>query len=177
MPDEATPRYVGPSAEAPALAARWEELASSVAGEQPYFDRTFRTRIFRAGEEWLSLTTLDDDFHEMRIALRVGSDGSVLEATGRMNRHPFDTCPRAVSSLAGLVGLNVYLSPRGGRPSDRIPRSEGCLHLADMIGVAFRAFRISKGHDIPHEGEPKRIEFLQVLPHLRDTCISYAVER
>ncbi len=168
------PRYVGTSDEAGVLAARWDELAATVEDTAPYFDRTFRSRIFRFDAEWLSLTALDDDFHEMRIALRVAHDGTILEAAGRMNRHPYDTCPRAVESLTPLAGLNVY-APRPPL-RERIPRTEGCLHLTDMVAIAFRTFRIAKGHEIPERGEEGRLLFLEMLPGVRDTCVSYAVE-
>jgi len=170
------PRFVGTSDEAGLIASRWEELAATVAGAEPYFDRTFNTRIFRDGDETLSLTSLDDDFHEMRIALRVASDGTILEAAGRMNRHPYDTCPRAVESLAGLVGANVFVPKADGEMKERIPRSEGCLHLADMLAIAFRSFRIAKGHEITYKGESGRREILTLMPHVRDTCVSFAVE-
>ena len=176
MSESAQPRYVGASLDAGAVASRWEELAATVDGLAPYFERSFRTRIFRDDEGSLSLTSLDDDFHEMRIALRVGPDGVILEAAGRMNRHPYDTCPRAVESLTALAGVNVFFPKAGGGWRDRIPRSEGCLHLADMLGVAFRAFRIAKGHDIPYSGESGRREILALMPHVRDTCVSFAVE-
>ncbi len=168
------PRYVGRAVAADLISSRWDELAATADGAEPYFDRTFRTRIFRSDDESLSLTSLDDDFHEMRIALRVAHDGTIREAVGRMNRHPYDTCPRAVESLAGLVGLNVFAPKAPYR--DAVPRSEGCLHLLDMVGVAFRSFRIAKGHEIPQHGEEGRREFLKVLPHIRDTCVSFAVE-
>jgi hypothetical protein len=173
---QAEPRFVGPSLLAGGIGARWDELAASVAGVAPHFARAFRTRIFRLGDESLSLTELDDDFHEMRIALRVGVDGTILEAVGRMNRHPYDTCPRAVESLSALAGMSVFAPREGGRLRDRIPRSEGCLHLADMLAIAFRSFRIAKGHDISYEGEAGRRELLAIMPHMRDTCVSYAVE-
>ena len=112
----------------------------------------------------------------MRIALRVATDGTVLEAAGRMNRHPYDTCPRAVESLAALAGVNVYSRKPSEPLRARIPRSEGCLHLADMLAIAFRSFRIAKGHDIPYEGKPGRLELLRILPLVRDTCVSFAVE-
>ena len=173
MTDIVRPRFEGPSAAADALAHRWNELAA-LAVDKPHFDRMFRTRIFKLGEESLSLTELDDDFHEMRIAMRVAPDGTVLEAVGRMNRHPYDTCPRAIESLAMLEGVNVFAPKSVTR--DRIPRAEGCLHLADMLGIAFRSFRIAKGHDLPYEGETGRRELLVLLPGLRDTCASFAVE-
>ena len=176
MTDAVEPRYVGRSAEADVLSSRWDELEASVDGIDPRFERTFRTRIFRLDGETLSLTSLDDDFHEMRIALRVGADGTILEAVGRMNRHPYDTCPRAVESLAGLVGANVYVPKAGGGLREMIPRSEGCLHLADMLAIAFRSFRIAKGHEITYKGESGRREILTLMPHVRDTCVSFAVE-
>ena len=168
------PRYVGSSTAARLVANRWGELAATVEDATPYFDRTFRSRIFRSDAEFLSLTALDDDFHEMRIALRVAHDGTVLEAAGRMNRHPYDTCPRAVESLTGLAGLNVYTPRPPFR--ERMPRTEGCLHLADMVAVGFRAFRIAKGHEIPERGEEGRRLFLEMLPNVRDTCVSFAVK-
>jgi hypothetical protein len=175
MSDEARPRFVGTSPEAGAVASRWEELAALADGEPTHFDRTFRTRIYKLeGDETLSLTELDDDFHEMRIAMRVANDGTILESAGRMNRHPYDTCPRAVEALVPLAGTNVYAPKIKGQ--DRIPRSEGCLHLADMVAVAFRAYRIAKGHELPYEGETGRNELLVLMPRLRDTCVSFAVE-
>lgn len=174
MTDAVRPRYEGTSTAARAVAARWDELAALADGETPHFGRTFRTRIFKLGDGSLSLTELDDDFHEMRIAMRVADDGTILEAAGRMNRHPYDTCPRAVESLVDLAGLNVF-APKGS-VKDRIPRSEGCLHLVDMLAVAFRSFRIAKGHDLPYEGETGRNELLVLLPRLRDTCVSFAME-
>ncbi len=176
MSESSEPRYVGRPAEADALAWRWDELAGSVDDSAPHFERIFRTRTFKVDEGTLSLSYLDDDFHEMRIALRVANDGTILEAAGRMNRHPYDTCPRAVTALLGLAGVNVYFPKGPGGWRDRIPRSEGCLHLADMLGVAFRAFRIAKGHDIPYKGESGRREILTLMPHVRDTCVSFAVE-
>jgi hypothetical protein len=171
------PRYAGPSAEVPAVTSRLDELESSVAGATPYFDRGFRTRIFRVdGETTLSLTTLDDDFHEMRIAMRVAPDGTIIEAVGRMNRHPYDTCPRAVLSLANLSGANVYFPKAEGGSRERIPRSEGCLHLADMLAIAFRSYRIARGHEVPYSGESGRREIISLMPHVRDTCVSFAVE-
>jgi DUF2889 family protein len=176
MAESTEPRYVGSTAEAALLSDRFDELAATVAGEAPFFDRTFRTQIFRGEEESLSLTWLDDDFHEMRIALRVAPDGTIVEAAGRMNRHPYDTCPRAVESLTALAGINVYGSKAPADARGRIPRTEGCLHLADMLGIAIRSFRIARGHDIPHHGEEGRREFLRLLPNVRDTCVSFAVE-
>jgi len=168
------PKYAGPSSRAPSIADRYDEIAASVGTVAQHFGRTFATRIFRLDAETISLTSLDDDFHEMRIALRVAADGTIVEAVGRMNRHPFDTCPRAVESLEGLVGANVFAPKDQQRLRDRIPRSEGCLHLADMLAIAFRSFRIAKGHDIPHGGEVGRRHLLEILPHMRDTCVSYA---
>lgn len=176
MPDPIAPRYVGPSADAAGVASRWDELAASVASAEPHFARDFLTQIFQLDGESLSLTSLDDDFHEMRIAMRVGPDGTILEAAGRMNRHPYDTCPRAVISLTSLAGANVYFPKAEGGCRDRIPRSEGCLHLADMLFIAFRAYRIAKGHEVPYSGESGRREILTLMPHVRDTCVSFAVE-
>jgi len=176
MTDAVEPRYVGRSAEADVLSSRWDELEASVDGIDPRFERTFRTRIFRLDGETLSLTSLDDDFHEMRIALRVAPDGTILEAAGRMNRHPYDTCPRAVESLVALAGINVFGTKAAEGARGRIPRTEGCLHLVDMLAVAFRGFRISKGHDVPYKGESGRLEILQLMPQVRDTCLSFAVE-
>lgn len=177
MPDPVAPRFAGRSPDVPLVELRWDELEASVADATPYFDRGFRTRIFRVdGETTLSLTMLDDDFHEMRIAMRVATDGTIIEAVGRMNRHPYDTCPRAVLSLANLAGANVYFPKAEGGSRDRIPRSEGCLHLADMLAIAFRSYRIARGHEIPYSGESGRREIISLMPHVRDTCVSFAVE-
>jgi hypothetical protein len=170
------PRHVGPSEGAGRVAARWEELVARAAGAPPRFERTFRTRIVPLGDEWLSLTELSDDFHEMHVALRVTRDGTVVEAVGRMDRRPYDTCPRAVEALAGLVGLDVFSPGASAAASERLPRAEGCLHLADMVRVALRAFRIARGHEVEHVGEEGRRALLELLAPLRDTCVSFAVE-
>ncbi|MGZ4140607.1 MAG: DUF2889 domain-containing protein, partial [Actinomycetota bacterium] len=102
----------------------------------------------------------------------------ITEAGGRMLRHPYDTCPRALESLRNLVGANVATPGAHNQIKERVPRTEGCLHVADMVTVAFRAFRISKGHDMPAgwKGDEARRTILNLMPNVRDTCVSFAVE-
>lgn len=174
----AEPEHVGPSPGAAAVASRYDELEAHAAGLDPYFERDFGTRLYRVEEGWLSLTALDDFFHSMRVALLIGEDGTILEAAGRMLRHPYDTCPRALASLQRLGGINLRAPGATTRTKEVVPRREGCLHVLDMLHVAYRAFRVAKGKDVDvdFDGESGRRRLLEVLPHVRDTCVSYAVK-
>jgi hypothetical protein len=176
--DDVEPRWTEPY-EASSTGEMFDSMAAEVSGGKPRFDRRFETElhVLEAGG-WMSITALDDDFHSMRIALRIEADGTISQAAGRMLRRPYDTCPRAVESLRAIEGSNVARPGAHRQIGERIARTEGCLHLYDMLVVAFRAFRISKGHDIdPHyHGEKTRKMMLQMLPNMRDTCVSFAVE-
>jgi hypothetical protein len=158
--------------------AVYDSLAAEALASSVRFDRGFRTRVFTVDGGWISLTELDDDFHEMRVALKIGPDGEIADAAGRMIRNPYDMCPRALESLRGLVGANIARPSAHNQIKQRMPRTEGCLHVADMLTIAFRAFRISKGHDIEPEygGESTRRMLLNMLPNMRDTCVSFAIE-
>jgi hypothetical protein len=178
VPDEVTPRWTSPSELADGLGAQLDRLEAQGRSGELRFTREFRTQLFVVDEGWISVTELDDDFHSMRVALRFDASGAVTDAGGRMLRNPYDTCPRALESLTNLVGANVMAPGAHNQIKERVPRTEGCLHVADMVTVAFRAFRISKGHDMPAgwEGDSARRRILTMLPNVRDTCVSFAVE-
>jgi hypothetical protein len=178
QPDDVQPRWVDPY-EATTTGEHFDSLAAEAEASTLRFDRGFKTKLYvLESGGWMSITSLDDDFHSMRIALRIAADGQITEAAGRMLRRPYDTCPRAVESLEAIVGATVARPGAHRQIGERIPRTEGCLHLYDMLVVAFRAFRISKGHDIdPHyHGEHTRKMMLQMLPNMRDTCVSFAID-
>jgi hypothetical protein len=160
------------------LGAEYDRLLSVGESGELRFSREFRTRLHVVGDEWISVTELDDDFHSMRVALRFDASGVITEAGGRMLRHPYETCPRAIESLSNLVGANVATPGAHNQIKDRVPRTEGCLHVADMVTVAFRAFRISKGHDMPEgwKGDEARRRIIELLPNVRDTCVSFAID-
>ncbi len=176
--DDVEPLFTEPY-EATAMAGTYEQMATEAAASSKRFDRGFQTRLYTLDEGgWLSMTDLDDDFHSMRVALRIAATGEITQAAGRMLRRPYDTCPRAIESLGAIVGSSMARAGAHRQISERIERTEGCLHLYDMLVVAFRAFRISKGHDIdPHyHGEHTRKMMLQMLPNMRDTCVSFAID-
>jgi hypothetical protein len=172
------PRWTTPSSLADALGDDYDRLLEEGEGGELRFSREFRTRLHVVGDEWISVTELDDDFHSMRVALRFDASGVITDAGGRMLRHPYETCPRAIESLRNLIGANVATPGAHNQIKDRVPRTEGCLHVADMVTVAFRAFRISKGHDMPDgwKGDEARRRIIELLPNVRDTCVSFAVE-
>ncbi|HEX9712872.1 MAG TPA: DUF2889 domain-containing protein [Actinomycetota bacterium] len=169
------PRWTTPSPDADAIADAYEQLTAAARAGERRFERSFQTHLHAVEDGWISVTELDDDFHSMRIALRVDTEGTVTEAAGRMLKHPFDTCPRAMSALAGLIGASVWRRNQE-QLKQRIPRDEGCLHVADMLAIAFRSFRISLGHEMPDwEGQDGRRAIIELLPNVRDTCVSFAV--
>ncbi|HVL33937.1 MAG TPA: DUF2889 domain-containing protein [Actinomycetota bacterium] len=176
MTESTTPRWTEPY-DARALTATYETMAAEVEAVTPRFDRGIRCRLFVVDGGWVSLTELDDDFHSMRVGLRIDADGVIVEAGGAMLRRPYDTCPRALESLRGLVGASVARPSAHKQIKDRVPRTEGCLHVVDMLTVAFRAFRLSKGHDIEpdYAGEETRRMLLETIPTMRNTCLSFAV--
>jgi hypothetical protein len=172
------PRWTTPSSLADVLGENYDRLLAEGEAGELRFSREFRTRLHVVGDEWISVTELDDDFHSMRVALRFDASGVITEAGGRMLRHPYETCPRAIESLRNLIGANVAMPGAHNQIKDRVPRTEGCLHVADMVTIAFRAFRISKGHDMPDgwKGDEARRRIIELLPNVRDTCVSFAIE-
>jgi hypothetical protein len=177
--DEVTPRWTSPSELADGLGAELDRLEAEGRSGELRFTRDFRTQLFVVDDGWVSMTSLDDDFHSMRVAMRFDAEGVIREVGGRMLGHPYDTCPRAIESLRNLVGANVAVPGAHIEFFVRVPRSEGCLHVADLVTVAFRAFRISKGHDMPEgwSGDSARRTILNLMPNVRDTCVSFAVEQ
>jgi DUF2889 family protein len=177
--DEVTPRWTSPSSLADGLGAQLDRLETEGRSGELRFTRGFHTELFVVPDGWISLTALDDDFHSMRVGLKFDQTGTVVDVGGRMLRNPYETCPRALESLQNLIGANVAAPGAHNQIRDRIPRTEGCLHVADMITIAFRAFRISKGHDMPEgwHGDSARRRILTLLPNVRDTCVSFAVEQ
>lgn len=175
--DDIVPVWNEPYAAAE-LGEAYDALLEEAARGTLRFDRRFRNHIYVVQDGWVSITEMDDDFHSMRVALRIASDGEITNAAGRMLKNPYETCPRALESLRHLEGANVARPSAHRQIKDRIPRTEGCLHVVDMLTVAFRAFRISKGHDIQpdYSGEGTRHMLLNLLPNMRDTCLSFAVE-
>jgi DUF2889 family protein len=176
--DQATPRWTTPSSLADGLGAQLDDLEASGRAGELRFTRDFNTRLFVVDDGWVSLTALEDDFHSMRVGMKFDQTGTVVGVGGRMLRNPYETCPRALESLENLIGANVMAPGAHNQIKERVPRTEGCLHVADMVTVAFRAFRISKGHDMPEgwHGDSARRQILNLLPHVRDTCVSFAVE-
>ena len=174
---EVEPRWTTPSELTPDLGADFDRLEAEGLAADLRFSRDFRTKLYVVDTGWISVTKLDDDFHSMRVAMRFDANGVVTEAGGRMLRNPYDTCPRALESLRNLVGASVMAPGAHKQIKELVPRTEGCLHVADMVTVAFRAFRISKGHDMPAgwEGDSARRRILTLMPNVRDTCVSFAV--
>lgn len=158
------------------IGARYEALERLAAAGTRRFERRFDVRMSVVeGGDTVSVTSLDDDFHSMRVALRIDRRGTVTEAAGVMHRHPYDVCPRAVELFDKLVGVSLVSKPVE-QTRARVARTEGCLHLLDMLSIAYRAWRISKGHDVEHGGDGGRRRLLEILPHIRDTCVSYAAK-
>ena len=175
---EVRPKWTTPSELAVSLGAEFDRLEALGEAAELHFSRDFRTKLFRLDDGWISWTALDDDFHSMRVALKFDENGEIVEAGGRMLRHPYETCPRAIESLRNLIGANVARPGAHNQIKERVPRTEGCLHVADMVTIAFRAFRISKGHDMPQgwHGDEARKRIIELLPNVRDTCVSFAIE-
>lgn len=173
---EIEPRWTEPH-DAAGIGARFDALVARTVESTRRFARDFRTHLYVIPDGWISLTELDDDFHSMRVALRIDTDGVITDAAGRMLRYPFGTCPRALESLQRFVGANLAVPGAHNQIKERMPRTDGCLHVADMLTVAFRAFRISKGHDLDsYHGEETRRSLLQ-FANMHDTCVSFAVAR
>lgn len=181
-PAGTTPQDVEPLWTEPYVASElgddYDRLVAS-AGEKR-FDRQFHNQLFTLPDGgWVSVTSLDDDFHSMRVALHIDESGTIVAAAGRMLRRPYDMCPRALESLRNLIGASLARPSSHRQIKDRVPRTEGCLHVVDMVEISFRAFRIAKGHDIPEDyaGENTRRMLLTMLPQMRNTCVSFAVKK
>ncbi|HEV2685608.1 MAG TPA: DUF2889 domain-containing protein, partial [Actinomycetota bacterium] len=101
------PKWTTPSDLAAGLAEDFDRLEALGEAGELKFGRDFRTKLYEVEGGWVSWTALNDDFHSMRVALKFDESGVVTDAGGRMLRHPYETCPRAIESLRNLIGANV----------------------------------------------------------------------
>lgn len=177
MPEHIQPRWTEPSTDSPVVAAAYDDLVAEAESGAPLYARAFRARVVAHPDGWSCLTDLDDDFHSIRIALRLAGDGTVMRAAGRMVRHPYATCPRGLDAIPGLAGVNLFAPGVMNEMKSRLPRDAGCIHAIDMLAVTLRAFRTSRAHDMEgYSGEETRLRLMRSLPILRDSCASFATE-
>ncbi|MEM7413673.1 MAG: DUF2889 domain-containing protein [Myxococcota bacterium] len=96
-------------------------------------DRTFRRQI-RLRADGANVTgELADDAHHFRVTLE--HDGAkVVSLDGNALRHPWSTCPEALSPLRELVGMP--LSERATAVGAYSAARRNCTHWFDLAGLA-----------------------------------------
>ncbi|MFA5890467.1 MAG: DUF2889 domain-containing protein [Actinomycetota bacterium] len=178
MDGQFEPRWTDASESSAGVSAEYERLAAGVGREPARFARDVRTRVHRHDGGSTLICELDDDFHSIRVAVRLDPSGTILASAGQIARAPYAVCPRALDSLDSLVGANILAPGIRSLLRDRIPRADGCIHLSDMLAAAFHVYRISIGHDMPRDIDDRmRRALLKTLPLMRDSCIAFAVDR
>lgn len=93
----------------------------------------FRRRIhLRAGEACVGVE-LEDGNHGFRLELRHDGEQVTAIAVDAL-RHPFDTCPEAVSVLQRIVGHRLASPLQELR--NRLVPGDNCTHMLDMAALA-----------------------------------------
>ena len=98
-----------------------------------YGTGVFRRRIHLRTDEGAVSVELEDGNHGFRIVLR--HDGEqVTDICMDALRHPFNTCPEAISPLRRIVGHRLDSPMQALR--DRLVPGDNCTHLFDMAALA-----------------------------------------
>jgi hypothetical protein len=108
----------------------------------------FRRRIELQGTQTSVEGDLEDDFH--RFGVRLEHDGrQVVRIAGVARRHPWATCPGALSPLERLAGMPLAAASSAVRRWTD-PRAQ-CTHLLDLAGLAVAhaaAGRARRGYEV-----------------------------
>lgn len=144
------------------------------------FCREIESSVYHSGEDHLVLTRLNDEFHDMFLAMKIGPDRVIREIEARMDRIPYLTCDGAISQLACLKGVFVFERGILRKIRTMVPRGLGCTHLMELIESSLRAlFAVieSEMHRDERNGagltkeEARNLNLLE--PVLADTCLSF----
>ncbi|WP_076867211.1 DUF2889 domain-containing protein [Bradyrhizobium mercantei] len=71
--------------------------------------------------------------HDMSLRLTVDTDFRIRAVDVASDNNPYPLCSEAASAFAPLVGLTIGPGWKKN-VRERIPRSAGCTHLAELIG-------------------------------------------
>ncbi|MBI2705999.1 MAG: hypothetical protein HYX32_12030 [Actinobacteria bacterium] len=89
-----------------------------------------RTQHGRSGG-LIATASVDDWFHDFQVSLELHGD-EVTHAEARSFRHPWNTCPGALSSVTMLDGPAHLLGPS----ILAAPRDTTCVHVNDLVWLA-----------------------------------------
>jgi hypothetical protein len=107
--------------------------AATLQPRPDYGRGAFRRRIELRGAPACVEGDLEDDFH--RFGVRVEHDGrQVVRIAGFARRHPWATCPGALSPLERLAGMPLAAAGSAVRRWTD-PRAQ-CTHLLELAGLA-----------------------------------------
>lgn len=166
--------------------APYTELLDLVRHHKQSFQRQVTTAVYHIDHRMLAVATLQDTYHDMRMAVLVNSISQQIEdIRAVMLRYPFNVCPEAPESYRRLIGLRVYDPGTMKKIHEMIPRRDGCTHLYHVLESCLRALFIGgrggKPSDSVYERpeldvaslEKRRQRVMQV-PMLKGTCISFS---
>jgi hypothetical protein len=124
----------------------------------PAYHRTVvaRTEAGPAGTA-RSIARVDDWFHGFEVALDV-RDGQVVGAEASTDKHPWTTCPGALTSVKELRGSVLD----AGSAIMAAPRSGTCVHVNDLVTLAakqhqsrhYEMFVTTRDAQLRRDGEP-----------------------
>src|SRR5689334_9580656 len=121
-------------------ASTFEQLRDLSRHQRQAFGRQIHCEVYRTERGPLAITRLHDDVHDMQMAVLIDPETRTIHsARGRMERFPFGTCPFALESLHRLDGMPIHERGTLKEVHRRIPREEGCTHLAEMLEATLRS--------------------------------------
>ena len=164
----------------------YTELIDLVRHHKQSFQRQVTTAVYHLdGEKVLVVATLQDTYHDMRMAILVDTKTrTIADIQPLMLRYPFTVCPEAPESYRRLIGLKLFEPGTMKKIHQAVPRRDGCTHLHHVLESCLRALFIGgrggKKSDSVYEetargltSEERRLKGME-NPLLKGTCISFS---
>ena len=127
--------------------------------------RDNKTYPFELGDR--GTVTPDDPVHEMSLRLTFDEEMTIRDVGVVMAKTPYAICPCAAAIMPALIGVRIGVGWLG-EVRKRLPRTERCTHLYEMLPVlATAAWQTMSIQRKKPSSDPAKI----------DTCYAYEAER
>ncbi len=132
------------------------------------------------GDSLRSVSTMEDDYHAMRLELAIDLKGLVItEARAEMSRHPYTVCPGATASIGALVGVRFGLKVKRAY-REAIARESGCTHIGELADNTFdylvqKVFWDGLGQEVPDRQAWEKMMFSFL--NEKNTCHAFNATR
>jgi hypothetical protein len=122
------------------MASTYHELVEFAKHQKQSYGRTVKCEIYMPDEGVLVITSMHDDFHDIKLSILTNKDDlTIIKIAGFMERIPYPMCTKSLEPLQLLVGLPVLQKGIIKEVRHRIPRDAGCVHISEMLESSFRS--------------------------------------